>query len=129
VALTLFSHADLLEYRNENEKALATLDSIRLFFTEHSIFDDVLLKKAEIRMKQGKYTDADTLLALLVRDYSDGVLADKALYMRGRLNEEQLKNPESARKFYEDLILGYPGSIYVIEARKRFRILRGDQGF
>jgi hypothetical protein len=27
---------------------------------------------------------------------------------------------------YEKLIVEYPGSLYVVEARKRFRSLRGD---
>ena len=129
VALGLYSRADLLEFRNENELALKTLDSIFLKFAFHPILDDVLLKKAQIKMKQGDYAAADTLLGTLIKDYPSDVLADLALMKRGQLNEEHFGNKEKAMQYYEELITRYPGSIYAVEARKRFRNLRGDKGF
>ena len=127
VALGYYAHADLLEFRNEDELALKTLDSITTAFTYHSLFDEVLFKKAQIKMKQGKYEEADTLLGSLVKTYSSEILADLALMTRGRLNEEQLGNKERAMVYYEELMIKYPGSIYAVEARKRFRTLRGDK--
>jgi len=129
VALGLFSRADLLEFRNENDLALKTLDSIFLAFAFHPILDDVLLKKAEIKMKQGDYAAADTLLANLTKDFPSDVLADLALMERGQLNEDHFGNKEKAMQYYEELITKYPGSIYAVDARKRFRNLRGDKGF
>lgn len=129
VALGYYSRADLLEFRNELEPALKTLDSIAAAFSYHSISDEVLLKKSEIRMKQKKYTEADTLLGELISGYPGEVLADEALIRRARLNEIQLHNPKQAMVYYEDLLTRYPGSVYAIEARQRFRNLRGDKGF
>jgi Tfp pilus assembly protein PilF len=129
VALGFYSRADLLEYRNEDEPAVKTLDSIALAFTYHTIFDEMLMKKAQIRIKQGRYAEADTLLGELVTKYPEDVLADKALITRARLNESTIKNTTSAMTYYEELLTKYPGSIYTIEARKRFRSLRGDKGF
>ena len=129
VALGFYSRADLLEYRNEDELAFKTLDSISSFFNYHTIFDEMLLMKANIRIKQGRYSDADTLLGELVTKYPEDVLADLALITRARLNETSLKNTTAAMAFYEELLTKYPGSIYTIEARKRFRSLRGDKGF
>jgi pentatricopeptide repeat protein len=129
VALGIYSRADLLEFRNENELALQTLDSVFMKFAFHPILDDVLLKKAQIKMKQGDYPAADTLLGTLIKDYPSDILADLALMMRGRLNEEHFGNKENAMKDYEELIKKYPGSIYAVDARKRYRILRGDKGF
>ncbi|MEI6899620.1 MAG: tetratricopeptide repeat protein [Bacteroidota bacterium] len=126
VALGYYAHADLLDYRNEEELAVQTLDSIQLAFASHTIIDEMLFKKAQIRMKQGRYTEGDTLLATIVKDYSNDVLADFALFNRGRLHEEQFKNKEKAMEFYQDLMVKYPGSIYAVDARKRFRLLRGD---
>jgi hypothetical protein len=40
-----------------------------------------------------------------------------------QLNEEKLNHPERARDCYEKLILDYPASLYVDEARKRYRAL------
>jgi len=129
VALGFYSRADLLEYRNEDELALKTLDSISAAFNYHTIFDEMLLKKAQIRIKQGRYSDADTLLGELVSKYPQDVQADEALITRARLNENLLKNNPKAMTCYEELLTNYPGSIYIIEARKRFRTLRGDKGF
>jgi hypothetical protein len=129
VALGLFARADLLEYRNEDELAVKTLDSIPAVFNYHTIFGNMLLKKAMIRIKQGRYSEADTLLGELITKYPEDILADEALITRARLNETSLKNTTAAMAFYEDLLSRYPGSIYSIEARKRFRNLRGDKGF
>ncbi len=128
VALTYYAHADLLEYRNDFDKAYTTLDSINMKFDQHSIFDNELLKKAEIRIKQGRYAEADTLLGSLVAGFPESVLADEALLMRAKMNEAQLNDRTKAMQYFENLIVNYPGSIYVIEARKRFRTLRGDAG-
>jgi pentatricopeptide repeat protein len=129
VALGFYSRADLLEYRNENELALKTLDSIFMAFAFHPILDDVLFKKAEIKMKQGDYAAADTLLGTLIKNFPSDILADLAMMTRGRLSEEHFGNKEKAMQYYEELITRYPGSIYAVDARKRFRILRGDKGF
>lgn len=129
VALGYYSRADLLEYRNLDDLAVMTLDSIFMAFSYHPIQDEALLKKAEIRMKQGKYAEADSLLGTLVHDYPYDITADRALMMRGRLNEEELGKKETAMQYYEELVTNYPGSIYAVDARKRFRSLRGDKGF
>lgn len=129
VALTYFSHADLLEYRNRDEDALKTLDSISMAFKEHSIFPHVYLEKAKIYRKEGRFPEADTLLGTIVKLYPDDVLADQALYLRAVMNEEDMKNTARGMVCYESLMSRYPGSIYVPDSRKRFRSLRGDKGF
>jgi len=129
IALRYFSHADLLEYRNKNEEALKTLDSIALAFKDHTIFPHMYMEKANILRKEGKFQEADTLLGTIVKTYPDDVLADQALYLRARMNEEDIKDTSKGMTYYESLMSKYPGSIYVPDSRKRFRLLRGDKGF
>ena len=129
VALGFYSRAEMLEYRNLYDPALQTLDSIFMVFAYHTILDEAFLSKAKIKMKQGRYAEADSLLGILVQDYPYDITADLALMTRGRINEEHLEKKETAMKYYEDLITRYPGSIYAVDARKRFRSLRGDKGF
>ncbi|MCX6245543.1 MAG: tetratricopeptide repeat protein [Bacteroidetes bacterium] len=129
IALTYYSHADLLEYRNKYEEALKTLDSIALAFKYHPIFTHMYMAKANIMMETGRFAEADTLLGTIVTTYPDDVLADQALYFRAKMNEEEVKNNSKAMALYESLMSRYPGSIYVPDARKRFRVLRGDKGF
>jgi tetratricopeptide (TPR) repeat protein len=125
-ALDLFARADMLVYRNKKELAMATLDSIFDLASWHSIFDDVLLKKAEIRISQNRYEEAATYLNRIVTDFSYEIKADKALFMLAGLTENKLNDAEKAKELYEKLLMNYPGSLYTVEARKRFRDLRGD---
>jgi len=42
------------------------------------------------------------------------------------IQEEDVQDKAQAQTLYQQLLTKYPGSIYVAEARKRFRKLRGD---
>jgi outer membrane protein assembly factor BamD (BamD/ComL family) len=39
----------------------------------------------------------------------------------------KLKDVEKAKEYYQKMIFEYPSSIYVVDARKKFRKLRGDE--
>ena len=54
-------------------------------------------------------------------------LVDNALIDLGRLYEDMLKDPEKAKTYYEKLLFEQTGSIFVPEARDRYRKLRGDK--
>ncbi len=125
-ALSLFSRADMLVYRNKFDEALTVLDSIQMLSLWHSLNDDVLYKKAEIMLKRGNFSQADTLLARLVDMYSYDLLADDALWFRADLQENHFKNIALAQELYEKILFEYPGSLFTVEARKRYRELRGD---
>ena len=124
--LRLFSKADLLSYQNKDDLALKTLDSIYLISLYHTLFDDILFKKAGIKIKNKQYTEVDSLLQQLVSNYPYEILADDALFMRAELQEIYFQNQNTAMELYQQLLLNYPGSLYTVEARKRFRRLRGD---
>ncbi|MFZ4520132.1 MAG: tetratricopeptide repeat protein [Bacteroidales bacterium] len=126
IGLTVYARADLLDYRNEENLALLSLDSIPRLFGDHPILQQVLYKKGEILRKQGRYAEADSLFLQLVIDYPDGILADEALMQAAALTEKQLNNKEKAMTLYQELLDKYPGSIFVPDARKKFRNLRGD---
>jgi outer membrane protein assembly factor BamD (BamD/ComL family) len=126
VALSRYAQADLLVYRNRLNDALAVLDSLRNEFAGHPIIDDVLLKKAEINSRQGNFYKAAELYAAILKDYPFGLLGDDASFNLAFLYENQLNDKTRAMEFYESLMTTYPGSLYVVEARKRFRALRND---
>lgn len=124
--LRLYARADLLAYQNRLNEALSTLDSINMLGGWHPLFDEVLYQKAGIRMKQGMYEKADSLLEQITYAYPDDILGDDALFSRARLQEEIFSNTETAMTLYRDLLTRYPGSVYTVEARRKFRALRGD---
>jgi translation initiation factor IF-1 len=53
-------------------------------------------------------------------------LADDALYLQAKMYDVILEDKEKAMELYEKILLEHNSSIFAAEARKRFRILRGD---
>jgi outer membrane protein assembly factor BamD (BamD/ComL family) len=125
-ALTVYSRADLLNFRNKKTEALNTLDSLIQSFPDHSLIQYSLYKKAMILDAKRNYAEEDSLLRNIGELYGDGVLADDALFHRAELYEKRFKDNAKAMEFYQELLTKFPGSLYVVDARKKFRALRGD---
>lgn len=124
--LLIFARAELLSFQYKDELAKITLDSINQLYPNHALADDILFKKAKIELKHARYTEAAAFFEDIVKNYSYDILADDALFNLADLNENKLNNIEKAKEQYQQLLEKYPGSLYVVEARKRFRKLRGD---
>ncbi|HMN32541.1 MAG TPA: tetratricopeptide repeat protein [Chitinophagaceae bacterium] len=124
--LLMFARADLLEFQNKNEEAISVLDSIESEYPQHPLLDDILMERAKIAIKKMDYSEAAKHLQKITTQYPDDVLADDALYNLAFIYENHFQNIDEAKRLYELLIVKYPGSTYVNEARKRFRVLRGD---
>ena len=125
-ALLLYSHADLLTYRNKTNEAMATLDTLLKEFPTHSLVDDAWYKQAQIMDMKHNWLAEDSLYEKIVSYDSTSVIADDALFHRAELHENKLNNKAKAMTLYENLLIKYPGSLYAVEARKRYRALRGD---
>ena len=125
--LQMYARADLLEFRNRDNDALAVLDSVIAEFPMHSIMDNALFKKAEINVKNGKFDDAASYYSQIIEKYPNDLLADDAMFNLAGLYENKLNNKAKAMQLYEKILTQYPGSLYVVEARKHFRALRNDQ--
>lgn len=125
-ALKMYARADLLIFRNRLSEAVQLLDSIPLLFPGHTLADEILFAKAQISEKRSDFKAAEQFYLSIVKDYSFDILADNALFNLAKLYEYNLNDTASARKMYELLILNYTGSLFVTEARKHYRVLRGD---
>ncbi|MFL5753856.1 MAG: tetratricopeptide repeat protein [Bacteroidia bacterium] len=126
VPLQMFSSADLLIIRNKTDEAMARLDSINILFDNHSLADDIYFKKGTIYTKQGKYKEAIDAFQRVVDNYGEEIFGDDALFRIADIYQYNLKDLEKAKTLYQDLLVKYPGSVFTVEARKRFRKLRGD---
>jgi hypothetical protein len=124
-ALSLFARADLLLFRNQDSLAVALLDSIRSVFADDLLVDDILLRKARTEVRKSNYGKALSLLDEIVKDYSGDLLADDALFMEAEIYQYRLKDTDKAAAAYKKILFDYSGSIYVSEARKRYRELTG----
>jgi TolA-binding protein len=125
-AIKLYADADLLVFQNRFEAAFAKMDSLQAAFPGHSLGDDVLYLKAKIQKKQRNYEQAAALLQEIIDNHSDEIRADNAIYELAELYEQQLAQPSKAQALYETLFIDYSNSTLAVEARKRYRKLRGD---
>ena len=122
-ALQYFAQADLLFFRNKNKEAMATLDTIDQLFPYHSLVDDVLYRKAKIHLASNEPQLAAELLARVAREFSYDLLADDALYLLADTYNYRLNEQQKAAETYRRILFEHPGSIYVPEAREKFREL------
>lgn len=126
VPLGIFSRADLLSYRNLDSLAEITLDSISTGYLNHPLADDVLFRKYKLAMKKAKYEPAANYLQKIIDGFGSELLGDDARFFLAELYEIKLNNKEKAMQLYQDVLTNNPGSLYTVEARKRYRKLRGD---
>ncbi|MBS1643635.1 MAG: hypothetical protein JST36_01225 [Bacteroidetes bacterium] len=122
-ALLKFSRADLFLFQNKDAEALQELDSITSLFPKHPLQDDVLMLRAKLAVKARDYEKALGYWQKVYQQYGKDVLADDAVFKTAELYEHILKQTDKAQKFYEQLILDYPGSTYVQLARARLDLL------
>jgi len=126
-AMKIYSRADLLIFQNRNDEAIVTLDSLTREFPNHSLNDDVLFEKGRIYLSEQKYTEAAAMFDVIDSTYSFDLLGDDALFQLAELEQNYLNNKDKAMELYKEILTKYKGSIYTVEARKRFRELRGDE--
>lgn len=124
--LRLFADAELLVMQNRFDDALNKMQLIDDLFPAHSLAPAIKYRKADIFIQRRDFEKAIDKLENLVMHHPDYVLTDKAVFRLGEISERYLQNKQRAMDWYEELVVNYHDSIYVVEARKRFRQLRGD---
>jgi TolA-binding protein len=125
--LEIYAAAELLVFQNRFDEAFAKLDSLKAAFPEHSLDDDVYYLKAQIYKKQRDYPKAIAAFEVILEKYKEEIRADNALFEMAEIYEIRLGDKEKAKGLYEKLFTDFTDSSLGVEARKRFRILRGDK--
>jgi len=132
--LTQLARAELLAYQNKDLEALA---EIQILFTSKEIlvnglvpseviYDDVLFFQAKLYIKQKRYEDAILSLAEIIAADNQGFLTDDVYFMMAEMYNYNLNDIKKAKEYYQKIIFEQPSSIYLVEARNKFRKLRGD---
>lgn len=124
--LKLYSGAELMVVQHKYSEALARLDSVNQLFSGHTLVDDIYYKKAQIYTLLGRYNEAESMYKNILDYFADELYGDDAQYKLAELYQFRLADKEKAKQAYQDVLTKYPGSIYSVEARKRYRELRGD---
>lgn len=126
IALKRYANADLLAFQNKNKQAIDTLSLILTAHKGHAIEDEALFKQAELYQKTKQYAFAENNYQKIISIKKDGILVDDALYNLGELYVNELNDIEKAKEMYQKIIFDFASSIYLVDARKKFRKLRGD---
>lgn len=122
----LFAQADLLSTQHRYDQARTKLDSIVSIWPGHALEDEILMTQGHMALAQGNLDAALALFQEVVDLHFDDILADDALFELGKLYEDRLGDEEAAAGYFEQLLFDYPNSLHAVEARRRFRAMRGD---
>jgi len=124
--LEMFARAQLYILQNQAQQAYLVWDTLREKFPNHQLFDAIIFEKAKLAESKHQWDNAIDLYENILDNYKESILRDDAQYRIATIYDEKLNDKEKAKSAYEKLILDYNSSLYVVEARKRFRDLRGD---
>lgn len=124
--LAKYAKADLLAYQNKDKEAIAILGEVITDFKGQPIEDEALFKQAKLLVKQKKYDEAILNYANIIALDKEGIYVDDVYYQMAELYKNELNNVEKAKEYYQKIIFEYSNSIYLVEARKKYRKLRGD---
>lgn len=125
-ALQTYADAELLVFQNRFDEAFAKLDSLKESFPGHELEDDIVYLKANIYNRLRRYEDAAAAYQYILDTYPESIRLDNSLWALAGLYEKQLNDRAKAQELYENLFIDYSGSILAVEARKKYRELRGD---
>ena len=121
-----FAKADLLAYQNKNIEAISTYNKILEKYQGQTIEDEAMFNQASIYLKEKQYTKAIGNLLKIISINVDGILVDDSYYLLAEIYKNNIKDPQKASEYYQKIIFEKPSSIYLVNARKKYRELRGD---
>jgi tetratricopeptide (TPR) repeat protein len=90
-------------------------------FILHSICK---IRSAEMELALNNYSEALRKLGIIVDEEEKNIYSDKALYLTAKIYENGVKDISKAMDSYQKLLIKFPKSIYIDEARNRIQHLR-----
>lgn len=127
ITLSMYAAAELLVFQNKFSDAFLKLDSIPVLFPEHTLIDDIYYTKAQIYKKIQQPVKAVEMYNLIIEKYPEEIRCDNSIYELAKMYDYQLNDKQKAQDLYYKLFTEYTASTFVVDARKRYRVLRGDE--
>lgn len=125
-AMREYAAVELMLFQNKFDAAVTALNGMQKKYSSHMLADEIFWLRANTYLKQGNVDEALKDLQQITASHGSDILGDDALFLQGKIFEERKKDKTQAMALYQKLLTDHSGSIYVAEARKRFRLLRGD---
>ena len=121
-----FAKADLLAYQNKNTEAIAIYSALAQKYQGQNIEDEVLFNQAALYLKEGQYENTISNLLKIISTDAEGILVDDSYYLLAEVYKNKIKDTERASEYYQKIIFEKPSSIYLVDARRKYREIRGD---
>ena len=121
-----FAKADLLAYQNKNAEAIAIYSALAKKYQGQNIEDEVLFNQAALYLKESQYENTISNLLKIISIDAEGILVDDSYYLLAEVYKNKIKDTEKASEYYQKIIFEKPSSIYLVDARKKYREIRGD---
>ena len=126
-ALKQFAKGDFLIYQNKKQEAIVQFQNILKSFKGQEIEAVTMLRLGKIYESLKDYNSALSQYQQVIDHHSDGIYVDEALFFSAEIYNDELKDIEKAKPLYEKVIFNHQDSIYFVDARKKYRELRGDK--
>ena len=126
IGLQLYAKADLLAFQNKNTQAIDTLQRVIRDYKGQKIEDEALFKQADLFSKTKQFQKAINNYTQIIALDKEGIFVDDSIYQIAEIYLNQLINTKKASEYYQKIIFEHPSSIYLVDARKKYRKLRGD---
>jgi tetratricopeptide (TPR) repeat protein len=125
--MEMYARADLLIMQRRYGEAVSTLDTLVEAWPGHALEDEILMLKGDLALKNGDVEEALTYYQEVADLHFDDITGDDALYKLAVIYDQIVNDLVVAEELYEKLIFEFSGSLHVIEARKRYRELKGEE--
>ncbi len=124
--LKKYADIELLLFQNKKQEALDSLNIMYEKYKGSKLSDEILWLLSSIYLEKGEFQKSIELLNIIVDEYGEDIFGDDAFFRMAEIYDYQIQDIEKSKSLYQEFLSKYPGSLYAAEARKRFRILRGD---
>ncbi|MDQ6471232.1 tetratricopeptide repeat protein [Flavobacterium sp. LHD-80] len=126
-ALKQFAKGDFLIYQNKKQEAITQFQNILKTYKGQEIEAVTMLRLGKIYESQKDFNSALSQYQQIIDNHSDGIYVDEALFFSAEIYNDELHDIEKAKPLYEKVIFNHQDSIYFVDARKKYRELRGDK--
>ena len=123
VALRIFAQAELERKLGQTAAAESLFIQVAAHVQVGDLAERALCKLADLRRAAGRIDEALETLDEFMNRFTTSLRAPEVLLTKGEIREVQLDDPEGAAAIYEKILIDYPESLQVEEARRRIRKL------
>ncbi len=125
--LAVYANAELYLRIGNESKAESLFTEAAENGRENDLTERARLKLAQIMMKSDRVEEAVQILLATIELDPESLRAPSILLKLGQIHQNDINDPVGAVKYYERILIDYPESLQVNEARKRLREMESPE--